>query len=120
MTEAEQAPPEPAIDWREVARAALSSAVVAGLVGGALKILDSMLRAHAEDGIHPDFDSEAQRAANLLGVELDATEDEIRAALRDRLASSRLHPDQGGDGEAAKELIAAKNLLVERARLSHR
>ncbi len=119
MTEAEQAPPEPAIDWRDVARAALSSAVVAGILGGALKILDSMLRADGEETIQP-VDSDAQRAANLLGVELDATEDEVRSALRDRLASSRLHPDQGGDGEAAKELIAAKNLLIERARLAQR
>jgi hypothetical protein len=59
---------------------------------------------------------EAMRAAELLGVPLDATEDVIRAALRARLATSRLHPDHGGDGVAATELIAAKNLLVERAR----
>jgi hypothetical protein len=61
-------------------------------------------------------DSEAAEAATLLGVSLDAGEDEVRAALRAHLASSRLHPDQGGDGEEAKRLIAAKNLLTERAR----
>lgn len=55
-------------------------------------------------------------AAALLGVSFDATEDQLRAALRAQLSSSRIHPDHGGDGEAAKRLIAAKNLLVERAR----
>ncbi len=63
-----------------------------------------------------DADDEAEDAARLLGVSIDASEDEIRAALRAHLASSRLHPDQGGDGEEAKRLIAAKNLLAERAR----
>jgi hypothetical protein len=61
-------------------------------------------------------DHDAAEAAALLRVSLDASEDEIRAALRARLSSSRLHPDQGGDGEEAKRLIAAKNLLAERAR----
>ncbi|MCU1281247.1 MAG: hypothetical protein JWM53_4793 [bacterium] len=61
-------------------------------------------------------DERAANAAALLGVGVDSTEDEIRAALRARLASSRLHPDHGGDGEQAKALIAAKNLLIERAK----
>jgi hypothetical protein len=68
----------------------------------------------------PRREIEAMRAAALLDVPLDATEDVIRAALRARLATSRLHPDHGGDGEAAKELIAAKNLLIERARTAPR
>jgi len=55
-------------------------------------------------------------AAALLRVELDASEDEIRKALRAQLASSRLHPDHGGNGDQAKTLISAKNLLLERAR----
>jgi hypothetical protein len=63
-----------------------------------------------------DDNADAAKAATLLGVPLDASEDAIRAALRARLSSSRLHPDQGGDGEEAKRLIAAKNLLIERAR----
>ncbi|HEY2733097.1 MAG TPA: J domain-containing protein [Polyangiales bacterium] len=61
-------------------------------------------------------DEEVASAAAVLGVSVDASADEIRAALRARLSSSRLHPDQGGDGEQAKILIAAKNLLIERAR----
>jgi hypothetical protein len=61
-------------------------------------------------------DERTAKAASLLGVDVDSTEDQIRAALRTRLASSRLHPDHGGDGEEAKKLIAAKNLLIERAK----
>jgi hypothetical protein len=38
------------------------------------------------------------------------------ARVRTHLSSSGLHPDQGGDGVQATLLIAAKNLLVERAR----
>jgi hypothetical protein len=63
-----------------------------------------------------EADPQVVRAAGLLGVALDATEDRIRAALRTLLASSRLHPDQGGDADKAKRFIAAKNLLIERAR----
>jgi hypothetical protein len=61
-------------------------------------------------------DTSVRGAAALLGVSLGASADEVRAALRRKLGASRLHPDQGGDGEHAKRLIAAKNLLVERAR----
>jgi hypothetical protein len=67
----------------------------------------------------PVVDPEAAQAAALLGVAVDASEDEIRAALRGILSASRLHPDHGGDGEEAKRLIAAKNQLIERARRSH-
>ena len=134
----------PSFDWRGVARTALGSAVLAGIIGGALHALGKMIEAEAEAAVdelrdsaatpseeqHPideepeeqsvDFEPMVSReelsAAMTLGVSLDASEDEIRAALRARLADSRLHPDQGGDGDEAKELIAAKNLLVERAR----
>lgn len=143
------------IDWGEVARAALGSAVLAGLVGGALKVLGAIVENEArasaerqaaaesrnsadeegcldgddyEDDALPDEDDpvdddaidseedEAAEAAAILGVDDDASEDEIRAALRARLANSRIHPDQGGDEEGAKRLIAAKNLLIERRR----
>jgi hypothetical protein len=141
MAAREQGTPERvAIDWGEVARAALSSAFVAGLVGGALHVLGKVIEAEAAEDVrdaapevgpqeaeeNPDstddvpierfVDRDVLSAALLLGVGPDASADEIRAALRARLADSRLHPDQGGDGEEAKELIAAKNLLIERAR----
>jgi hypothetical protein len=130
------ADPPTGINWREVARSAIGSAFVAGLMGGALHVLGKMIEADssanayvADDMQAPPLDVEpnmaevgesadddAARAAALLGVTVDAREDDIRAALRARLASSQLHPDQGGDGEEAKQLIAAKNLLIERAR----
>jgi hypothetical protein len=65
-------------------------------------------------------DEAAMNAATLLGVAIDASTDEIRSALRARLSSSKLHPDQGGDGEEAKRLIAAKNRLVERIRAARK
>jgi hypothetical protein len=65
-------------------------------------------------------DLKAILAAQLLGVKVDATQTEIRAALRRHLGASGLHPDQGGDGEAARTFIDAKNLLIERARASGR
>jgi hypothetical protein len=67
-----------------------------------------------------DIDWEALDAAMALGVRMDSSEDVIRAALRSRLASSKIHPDQGGDGEEAKRLIAAKNLLIEKKRAVRR
>jgi len=45
---------------------------------------------------------------------VDASADEIRAALRAYLAESRSHPDQGGDGDEARRFIDAKNLLIQR------
>lgn len=130
------------IDWSEVAHVALRSAILAGIIGGALHVLGKAVEANAaemneadrmrdtdatealdDEDRHDDdeagdvvIDDDEARAAALLGVSLDATEDEIRAALRAQLAFSRLHPDHGGDEDEAKELIAAKNLLVERAR----
>ena len=65
------------------------------------------------DHAQPD---DASRAARLLGISLDAEPDEIRAALRMQIVARNLHPDHGGDGEQAKELIAAQNLLLARAR----
>ena len=58
----------------------------------------------------PPPDRSVVEAAALLGVSMDATATQLRAALRARLSSSRIHPDHGGDGEADK------NLLVGRAR----
>lgn len=75
--------------------------------------------ANAPDGSQADAkdggaDEAAQKAAQLLGIRIDVSADDIRAALRAALRDTRLHPDHGGDGDAAKELIAAKNLLIER------
>jgi hypothetical protein len=125
------------IDWREIAKAAISSAFVVGIVGGALHALGKMLEIEAENTVEPsvgqvrDADTEPSNrieqdgndkdviaAATVLGVAPSASETEIRTALRARLASSGLHPDHGGDGIEAAKLIAAKNLLIERLRNS--
>src|SRR5262249_11815316 len=114
------APPAPAeINWTDL----LGKAFLAG----ALNLLAHVIRERiAEESAEPErasteevsslIDWEWFDAATLLGVKMAASEDEIRAALRSKLASSRLHPDQGGDEEAAKQLIAAKNLLIEKNR----
>lgn len=71
----------------------------------------------------PSAEEEAARAAQLLGVSLAATEDEIRAAFR-RVVTARLREGRGfGDQAQTSEdraatllLTNAKNRLVERAR----
>lgn len=120
------AAPKPlaSIDWHKLARDAFGQGFVAGFIGGALHGLAQVVDAKTAQATREpgedadDDDAEAIDAAAALGVAPFATEDEIRAALRARLASSRLHPDQGGDGVEASRLIAAKNLLIERARLA--
>jgi hypothetical protein len=130
-------------DWTALARTALGSPELAAMVGEAFRMIGASIeqdiaRADAppsppataipveeptrDEPAEPDpapasiVDERVANAATLLGVAPDATEDEIRAALRSRLSSSRLHPDHGGDGDEAKQLIAAKNLLIERAK----
>ena len=123
-----------AIDWHKLARDAFGQGFAGTFIGGSLtalaKALDERPRVHAapvvdhsvdddDDDADDDTDAKLTEAASILGVATNASEDEIRAALRARLASSRLHPDHGGDGVEASRLISAKNLLIERAKLSH-
>ncbi len=62
------------------------------------------------------IDEDAERdAAELLGVQLDATIPEIRAAMRARLVETSAHPDHGGSETEAARLIAARDLLVKNA-----
>lgn len=121
------------VDWRGVTSALLSDLATRLLVGlrdyaescgpaaraEAVDPVDATWDAVAEDlddnDELDDGDEPARDAAALLGVSLDATADEVRAALRSKLATSRLHPDHGGSGEEATRLITARNLLVERA-----
>ena len=122
------------IDWNEIARKALRSAVFAAFVGGAMQVLSDVIRAELKSASKRNRDSEAPfdeptsteaiadrsdelvEAGELLGVDPQAGQSEIRAALRAHLAKSRAHPDHGGDVEEAKRLIAAQNLLLEHAR----
>jgi hypothetical protein len=63
----------------------------------------------------PEVDERAAaRAAALLGIDLDATPDAIRAALRRRMIASAAHPDHGGTSAKAARLIAARDLLLTR------
>lgn len=125
-------------DWTTLAKAALGSNELAAMVGEAFRAIGRSIEhdiARAESATPPQsppdetprvdapadhapvvIDAATAEAAALLGVAVDANADEIRAALRARLTTSRLHPDQGGDAEEAKRLIAAKNFLIERAR----
>jgi len=122
------------IDWNEIARKALGSAVFAAFVGGAMQVLSDVIQAELKSASMPnrnaeiphdestatemtaDRSGEIVEAGELLGVDPQAGEAEIRAALRAHLAESRVHPDHGGDVEEAKRLIAAQNLLLEHAR----
>lgn len=110
------------VEWKGVTAALLSDLATALLAGvtewaKAQQAQRSALDAAREAApVMDDSDTAALDAATLLGVPLDAAPDQIRAALRAKLATSRVHPDQGGDVEAAKRLISAKNLLIDRAR----
>lgn len=119
--------PLTAIDWQKLARDAFGAGWVAGFIGGTLqtvaKIIEEKNAAPSVSRIpdqilesNDDEEDEATVAAAMLGVSVDASADEIRSALRSRLAASGLHPDQGGDGVEATKLIAAKNLLIDRLR----
>lgn len=55
-----------------------------------------------------------KRAADILGVSIDANKEEIIAAHR-RLMD-RLHPDKGGSSYLAAELNAAKKVMLDAAR----
>ena len=61
-------------------------------------------------------DAAVLTAAAMLDVTVDATEQQIRSALRARLSESRAHPDHGGDGDHAKRLIGARELLLKHVR----
>jgi hypothetical protein len=103
------------IDWAEVARRALGSAVLAGLVSGALDVLVRIVEREINEPSSPHVDPETSAAVELLGVSVDATEAEIRAALRAKLIATRAHPDHGGDAELTRRLIDARDLLLKHA-----
>lgn len=67
-------------------------------------------------------DVEDMRAAMMIGVPLNATEAEIRAAwralVRDKLGREGFH-DQGGDPEVTSAYVTAKNRIMARARRIH-
>jgi hypothetical protein len=114
-------PTQPSM-WRE----ALVAALIAGVVVGSAVLLANQAppsTSPPDDNADDDelvTSTEELEAAARLGVDVDASDDVVRAALRERLVASRIHPDQGGDHDVAAQLIAAKNLLCARARRRER
>jgi hypothetical protein len=102
--------------WRDLVRSVAESALLASAIGSGIVLIAEALLGVEESTDHPSEDA-AVEASTLLGVPLDASADEVRAALRRELSVGRVHPDQGGDGVAAARLIASKNLLIERKRI---
>jgi hypothetical protein len=129
MADEKQTPPK-GVDWQATAQRAFDWAIFGAIVGAGIHVLATLVEQEksevdpepvatdpfvdAELEAEEELDVERLEAAKVLGVSVDATADEIRAALRARMAETRAHPDQGGDGEEAKRLIAAKNLLIQR------
>ncbi|HCK85167.1 MAG TPA: molecular chaperone DnaJ [Hyphomonadaceae bacterium] len=62
----------------------------------------------------PAEDAQDAEARRILGVGADASEAEIRAAYRRKIA--RAHPDRGGAHNAAARLTAARDHLLKRKR----
>ena len=99
-------------DFTQQLKAALSDFVTLSLLGFK-SYLDMLAEREAEARRHHSDDA-AVAAGLLLEVNLDASADEVRRALRRKLSTARMHPDHGGNGARAAQLIAAKNLLIER------
>jgi hypothetical protein len=102
-------------DFKTKMKAAFSDLVTVGLEAFKVyleQVVAPQIAADAGEAVAND--DEALAAATLLEVNLDASADEIRRALRRKLSVERLHPDHGGNGDRAARLIAAKNLLIER------
>ncbi len=64
----------------------------------------------------PSVPADVLAAAELLGVAVWAMPERIRQETRARIAASRSHPDHGGDGEQARRLLDARDLLLDYAR----
>lgn len=60
----------------------------------------------------PPKDVDTKKYYDLLGVEKDATLDQIKKAYRKRALKE--HPDKGGDPEKFKEMTAAYEVLSDR------
>src|SRR5262245_17888007 len=56
-------------------------------------------------------------AARLLRVREDATSDEVESAFRKKIVSA--HPDRGGTEQATRELIEARETMLQRIGARH-
>lgn len=52
-----------------------------------------------------------QEAADILGVDVDASTDEVRMAHKKLM--QKIHPDRGGSDALAKQINQAKDLLLK-------
>ena len=52
-----------------------------------------------------------QDAADILGVDINASQDEIRLAHKKLM--QKIHPDRGGSDALAKQINQAKNILTD-------
>jgi hypothetical protein len=92
------------VDWSEVIR----KLALLGLVGSAIYI-----GVRCPIAVAPKVPNNDERAAQVLGVQPNASIDEIRSAFRRRLFE--VHPDHGGDEEATRRLVDARDRLLRRA-----
>jgi CysZ protein len=92
------------VDWSEVIR----KLALLGLVGSAIYI-----GVRCPIAVAATAPSDDERAAQVLGVQANASVEEIRSAFRKRLFE--VHPDRGGDEEATRRLVDARDRLLRRS-----
>jgi hypothetical protein len=97
-----------------LARGQIWPALALGLLAAAAWRLWPALNTRPQTRRPPVADAADLEAGALLGVSLDASEDEIRRAYRARMA--RAHPDRGGAHADAARLTAARDRLLRRIR----
>lgn len=116
----EDRPPPPRMKWTagDLLAATLgyvTASILDGTLARQLRAQEEAERSRAEAERDRQREAEStarlEDAAGLLGVSVDADMEGIRRAFRERVR--RVHPDlNGGDGEATRRLIAARDLMI--------